>query len=93
MIESGDYQKLTFIEVMACPSGCIAGGGQPKVRGQQEANIRANSLTKISNAINKPTSNNNAEIKKLYKEYLGEPNGEKAHSLLHTYFTEQSLND
>lgn len=86
-IESGKYKEFTFVEVMACPSGCIAGAGQPKVKGKDEAEKRAASIFRIANAIKKPTTNDNSEVQKLYSEYLGEPNGEKAHQLLHTHYS------
>ena len=75
------------IEIMACPGGCIAGGGQPYHHGNDEI------IKKRRDAIyqedrNKPVrkSHENKEILELYKSYLGEPFGEKAHELLHTHF-------
>ncbi len=80
-----------FIEIMACPGGCVNGGGQPI----QPANVRnvidlraerAKALYSedASKAVRK--SHKNPEIKKLYDEYLGEPNSHKAHELLHTHY-------
>jgi NADH-quinone oxidoreductase subunit G/NADP-reducing hydrogenase subunit HndD len=75
------------IEIMACPGGCIGGGGQPYHHGdieiikkRQEA-IYAEDRNKV-----KRKSHQNEEVLRLYKEYLGEPYGEKAHDLLHTYY-------
>jgi NADH-quinone oxidoreductase subunit G len=85
-IRSGesDYQ---IIEIMACPGGCIGGGGQPFLHGNYDI------LRKRANAIyeedrNKPIrkSHENPAIIKLYDEYLEKPNSELAHKLLHTKY-------
>lgn len=81
----GDY---TAIEIMACPGGCIGGGGQPYHRGdysilkKRSAAIYAEDKDK---ALRK--SHENPEIIKLYTEFLGKPYSEKAHDLLHTQYT------
>ncbi len=78
------------IEIMACPGGCIDGGGQPYHMGNIElVKKRAAALYKIDK--NKPLrkSHENPAVKKLYEEYLGEPFGEVAHRLLHTHFEER----
>ncbi|MGI6585189.1 MAG: NADH-dependent [FeFe] hydrogenase, group A6 [Lutisporaceae bacterium] len=92
-IKSGksDYH---FIEVMACPGGCINGGGQPilidKERTEEVKKLRAQGLYKIDKESRKfRKSHENPEVKKLYEEYLGEPNSHKAHNLLHTRYTER----
>jgi iron only hydrogenase large subunit-like protein len=81
--------KVTYdaIEIMACPSGCVGGGGQP----YHGNNIEV--LKKRANAVysedkGKPVrrSHENQEIQKLYSEFLGEPYNEKAHELLHTLY-------
>lgn len=76
------------IEIMACPGGCIGGGGQPYLHGNYEI------LTKRLAAIYeedrlKPIrkSHENPMIQTLYREFLGEPYGHKAHELLHTHYT------
>lgn len=95
-VKSGeaDYH---FIEVMGCPGGCVNGGGQP----QQPANIRnfsdlrtlrAKALYDIDMAKSVRKSHDNPAIKELYKEFLGEPGGEKAHDLLHTTYVKRSIN-
>ncbi len=75
------------IEIMACPGGCIGGGGQPYHHGDMEI------IKKRQAAIYKEDeykvlrkSHENPYIKKLYDEYLGKPNSEKAHELLHTHY-------
>lgn len=75
------------IEIMACPGGCIGGGGQPYHHGNMEI-IKKRQMAIYQSDQNKKIrkSHENPYIKKLYEEYLGEPGGEKAHSLLHTHY-------
>ena len=84
-----------FIEVMGCPGGCVTGGGQPIVCSKDlmylnVKELRAKALYDEDAGKAKRKSHENAEIKKLYDEYLGEPNGHKAHELLHTTYTAKS---
>lgn len=86
---------LDFIEVMACPGGCIAGGGQPFVpeKLREETDIRAvRSRAIYEEDADLPIrkSHKNPYIKQLYEEFLGEPNGERAHELLHTTYVKRS---
>ena len=81
--------KSTFhaIEVMACPGGCIGGGGQPLHHGNSEIlKARAAALYKedIEKQVRK--SHENKEVEQLYKEFLGKPMSEKSHHLLHTHY-------
>ena len=80
-------KKYHFIEVMACPGGCINGGGQPYSNEQYSLiEKRMNALyTEDANKVIRK-SHENPEIIKLYEEFLGKPNGEKSHHLLHTYY-------
>ncbi len=89
-----EYQ---FIEIMGCPGGCIAGGGQPYVRPcflpNEGTDIldtykekRAAALYKEDESKTYRFSHRNPQIIELYKEYLGEPNSHKAHELLHTTY-------
>lgn len=89
--------KYVFIEIMGCPGGCVAGGGQPYVKPQFLPNEGLDILdtfrTKRAAALysedeGRPVrqSHNNEQIKALYKEFLGEPNSHKAHELLHTTY-------
>ncbi len=81
------------IEVMACPGGCIGGGGQPLHHGKSEIlKKRAAAIYREDAGKTIRKSHENPYIQKLYKEFLGEPLGEKAHKLLHThYFDKKSL--
>lgn len=91
-IKSGEV-NYHFIEVMACPGGCINGGGQPilmnKEKTEEVLRLRAQGLYKIDQERKFRKSHENPEVKKLYEEYLGEPNSQKAHHLLHTRYIER----
>jgi len=78
-----------FIEIMACPGGCIGGGGQPI---PTNINIRQKRIDAIyEEDMNLPIrkSHENPEIVKIYDEFLEKPNSHKAHELLHTHYLER----
>jgi len=80
------------IEIMACPGGCIAGGGQPYHHASEEVlNRRREVLYKEDKNKLLRRSHENAEVKKLYEDFLGEPCGEKSHELLHTRYVKRAL--
>lgn len=72
-----------FVEVMACPGGCVGGGGQPIHDGEEYAERRAPVLYDIDRRKSLRFSHENPEVQKLYENYLGAPCGEKSHHLLH----------
>ncbi|MDR0368637.1 MAG: [FeFe] hydrogenase, group A [Bacteroidales bacterium] len=81
--------KSTFhaIEIMACPGGCIDGGGQPLHHGNSDIiKARWEAIYQADKDIPVRKSHENTSIKKIYEEFLGEPCGEKAHHLLHTHY-------
>ena len=83
-----------FIEVMACPGGCINGGGQPilldKEKTEEVKKLRAQGLYKIDKEDRRfRKSHENPEVKKLYEDYLDEPNSHISHRLLHTKYIER----
>ncbi len=89
--------KYHFIEIMGCPGGCVAGGGQPYVKPcflpNEDADIldtykqkRADALYSEDERLTIRQSHNNVQVQQLYKDYLGEPNSHKAHELLHTSY-------
>lgn len=87
-------EEFHFIEIMACPGGCVNGGGQPlqlsDVRNWIDIRAeRAKGLYTEDRASFIRKSHNNPAVKKLYKEYLGMAGGTKAHHLLHTHYTER----
>lgn len=92
-IKSGkeDYQ---FVEIMACPGGCVMGGGQPivssKIRNEVDVRkARAEALYTIDEKSCFRKSHENPVIKTIYKEYLEKPGSHKAHELLHTTYHER----
>ena len=82
-IESG-IKNYHFVEVMACPGGCVGGGGQPIHDGEELAFERGKNLYFIDKNTKIRYSHDNLDIKRLYDEYLDYPNSAKAHMLLHT---------
>ena len=92
-VEAGtaDY---TFIEIMACPNGCVGGGGTPIVDAltrtlmtEDYRAVRAKGLYNDDAALPIRKSHENPFIKAVYENFLGEPLGHKAHDLLHTHYT------
>jgi NADH-quinone oxidoreductase subunit G len=73
-----------FVEIMACPGGCVGGGGQPIHYNQERAAERGQVLYNYDSANALRFSHENPEVQTLYKEYMGEPCGHLAHHLLHT---------
>jgi iron-only hydrogenase group A len=75
-----------LIEVMACPGGCINGGGQPQPSDPAKTRCRMESLYAIDRALPSRMSHHNQSVQLLYKEFLGAPNSRRAHELLHTHY-------
>lgn len=73
-----------FVEVMACPGGCVGGGGQPIREGFEMASLRAPILYMQDSGSNLRFSHENPSIKQVYQDFLGAPLSEKAEELLHT---------
>ncbi len=95
-IQRGEAEaNYTFIEVMACPGGCVTGGGQPivsaKVRMECDPReVRAKAIYEEDKALPLRKSHQNPSIQKLYKDFLGEPCGHLSHELLHTHYVDRS---
>jgi len=88
-VQSGKIE-LHLIEIMACPGGCVGGGGQPYHHGDFNVikkRIDALNVVDKSKIIRK--SHENPSIVRLYNEYLGKPGGEKSQQLLHTHYMER----
>ncbi|MCD8124399.1 MAG: [FeFe] hydrogenase, group A [Lachnospiraceae bacterium] len=79
--------RYDFVEVMACPGGCVGGGGQPIHDGEEWACGRGGQLYALDRKSPLRFSHENPEVQKLYQDYLGEPLSETAHRLLHTDHT------
>ena len=79
-----------FIEFMACPGGCLGGGGQPIPTNPEIREKRAKAIYDEDEAMHIRKSHENPEIIKIYEDYLGKPLGEKSHHLLHTKYVERN---
>ena len=94
-IRAGE-KDFHFIEVMACPGGCVHGGGQSHVSAKARLDVnpkecRANALYSEDERQVIRKSHDNPEVKALYEEYLKEPNGELSHHLLHTHYHKREV--
>lgn len=94
-VKAGEKQ-YHFIEVMACPGGCVHGGGQSIVSAQVRLDVnpkanRASALYAEDEACVLRKSHENHEVQALYKEFLGEANGHMSHKLLHTHYAPRDV--
>ncbi|MDD3165748.1 MAG: [FeFe] hydrogenase, group A [Oscillospiraceae bacterium] len=83
-VKRGDVH-YDFVEIMACPGGCVGGGGQPIHDGYEMAEDRAPILYELDKKNPVRFSHENPEIQRLYREFLGKPLSEESHRLLHTH--------
>lgn len=90
-IRSGEME-FHAIEIMACPGGCVGGGGQPYHHGNMDIiRKRQDAIYREDAGKIKRKSHENEMVMKLYREYMGEPYGEKAHELLHTSYVAKKM--
>ncbi|KAG2501623.1 hypothetical protein HYH03_000128 [Edaphochlamys debaryana] len=75
-----------FVEVMACPAGCVGGGGQPRSTDKQVTQKRQAALYNLDERSTVRRPHENPSIQKLYGDYFGEPGTHKAHEMLHTHY-------
>ena len=86
-IRAGE-SEYAFIEVMACPGGCVSGGGQPQPASDEKRKLRARALYRDDAEVQQyRQSHLNKSVMKLYETFLKEPLGHKSHELLHTHYT------
>jgi len=85
--KAGEETPYHFIEIMACPGGCIGGGGQPYGVDNERRKLRAAGLYQDDRDRTLRHSHENPEVIRLYKDFLGQPLGARAHELLHTRYT------
>ena len=81
-----------FVEIMACPGGCVGGGGQPYGNNMAMRARRGEGLYEEDKALPIRKSHHNPEVKRIYERFLGEPNSPLAHKLLHTHYFKRSVN-
>ena len=82
-IERGEVH-YDFVEVMACPGGCVGGGGQPIHDGEELAFARGRKLYALDAKADIRYSHENPDIREIYSDFFGKPMSHKAHMLLHT---------
>jgi NADH-quinone oxidoreductase subunit G/[NiFe] hydrogenase diaphorase moiety small subunit/NADP-reducing hydrogenase subunit HndD len=85
-IKSGE-SSYHFVEIMACPGGCLGGGGQPIPTSPEIRTKRAEAIYAEDAGMPLRKSHLNPEIIKIYKDFLDKPLSEKSHHLLHTHYT------
>jgi len=85
-VVAGEDVGYDLIEIMACPGGCIDGAGNPAPAKVGELRQRTEVLFDIDRSSKYRRSQDNPDIQRLYDEFYGEPNSEKAHHLLHTTY-------
>lgn len=93
MIKNGE--EFHFVEFMACPGGCIGGGGQPispELTQKETLERRMHGIYNIDSSKKLRRSHENPMIKQLYDEFLDEPGSHRAHKLLHTSYTPRGIN-
>ena len=89
-VRSGEA-SYHFIEIMACPGGCIGGGGQPIGTNTERRLERIDAIYQADRDLPLRKSHDNPEVKQLYEEFPGEPLGHKSHELLHTHYTARGV--
>jgi iron only hydrogenase large subunit-like protein len=89
MIKNGE--EFHFIEFMACPGGCLGGGGQPLTATEEVMEKRMEAIYEIDKNKKIRKSHENPYIKKIYEEYLDHPGSHLAHQLLHTEYVKREI--
>ena len=90
MLKRGELDDVHFIEVMACPGGCLGGGGQPIPTNEEIRKQRAKAIYAEEESLPVRKSHNNDHVTKLYEEFLTDgPCGELSHKLLHTHYVKR----
>ncbi len=84
--------RYHFIEVMACPGGCIGGGGQPRFTTNEVRLARMKAIFSEDEGKQLRLSHENPSVALLYRDFLGQPLSEKSHHLLHTHYHARALN-
>ncbi|MDR1613160.1 MAG: [FeFe] hydrogenase, group A [Planctomycetota bacterium] len=87
---AGEDPPWHFIEVMACPGGCVGGGGQFWGVTDEIRKMRSKGLTQDDRGSKFRRSHENPDVQKLYQEYIGKPLSDKAHKLFHTHYVPRS---
>lgn len=96
ILESPDFAQLDMVEVMACPGGCVGGGGQLRPSPEKDhvtspVARRAQGLVSLDRSSPLRRSHENPEVKALYEQLLGSPGSARSHELLHTHYVERGV--
>lgn len=86
------FNDIHFVEVMACPGGCIGGGGQPINTTEEAIRRRMKALYSIDATDKLRASHRNPDIKRIYEEFLEAPLGKRSHEYLHTKYMPRQTN-
>jgi len=94
-VKNGE-EELHMIEIMACPGGCINGGGQPNQSDTVRNSVdlvaaRSKAIYEADEGLPLRKSHENPDVKKLYDDFLGVPGSDKAHHLLHTSYKKRNV--
>jgi NADH-quinone oxidoreductase subunit G/[NiFe] hydrogenase diaphorase moiety small subunit len=90
MLKSGEISDVHFIEIMACPGGCIGGGGQPIPTSEEIRKLRAKAIYSEDESLKVRKSHENPHVKTLYEKFLTDgPCGKLSHKLLHTHYVKR----
>ena len=86
------FENIHFLEVMACPGGCVMGGGSPKAKGKKGIDQRLNATYRLDESLPARVSQDNKQLQALYNEsFDGEFGSHYAYELLHTYHTNRKI--
>ena len=90
MLRSGELEGYHFVEIMACPGGCLGGGGQPIPTSNEIRKKRAEAIYAEEETLPVRKSHENPHVNYIYEKFLTEgPCSELSHKLLHTHYTKR----
>jgi iron only hydrogenase large subunit-like protein len=90
MLKRGELDDVQFVEIMACPGGCLGGGGQPVPTSPEIRKKRAHAIYEEETTLSVRKSHENTHVKYIYDNFLTEgPCGKLSHKLLHTHYTKR----
>ena len=84
-------RKMDILEVMACPDGCVNGGGQPIQVDEKILRLRSKAIYDLDNGSKLHTAHDNQVVKDIYQDFLGEPGGKLSQELLYTTYSKREV--
>jgi NADH-quinone oxidoreductase subunit G len=85
-----EFADVKFVEVMACPGGCVCGGGAPKAKNKKAIDARVDATYRIDKESAYRRSHENPEVIEMYQRFAGEPGSHTAHEFFHTQHTNRN---